>query len=73
MTELEELIKQHDWTYEWADDMRSYRAGSFSKSKIISKAKEQKLTTEKLIEMFPEWVKNDGALVSGWRREYERT
>jgi hypothetical protein len=48
MEELETLLKQHDWFYQYSDDMNYWRAGNDHHRKIIDKMEELGKTEEVL-------------------------
>lgn len=64
--ELLQELNRHDWTFEWADDGKSYNAGSAHRRNIINLAKKLNVRREDLLKYVEDRFKGDTAMISQW-------
>lgn len=66
MEELEELLKTHDWYYEFADDMSYWRPGSEQKMRILHLLKE--LPYAEALAIVDKYIPNHESIRADWIR-----
>ena len=63
---LKEMIKNHDFTYEYSDDHRYYKRGSQEYKIINNKVKEMGGWNEKIVELWNKYAPKHGSFQKDW-------
>lgn len=64
--EILDLMKKHDWTFEWSDDGKTYNRGMSQRITIFNEAKKAEIRSDEFREMIAGCVGNDKEIMEQW-------
>lgn len=68
--QIKKELKQHDWHFEWSDDMKSWRSGQSHRDSIIITSLSEKISKEDFFKLIKQSC-SDETVVKQWESRYE--